>query len=579
MKINILFLLFLLFSCFCSSCSDKTEHCLYMPRVFDEENTLSNRIKELFENYSFPEGVVPVLKGVGEIDSLHTGVFADKLFDMFKRQLPESDDFSKRGLLIVVSKNPELIQIRLGSKYKMYCNMNGVSSGVEYLQLQKSIAKRGIDGALPYFMENSSLRIKELNSLSGYRKMRLNNVLSAISDGLKMAGTPSESFYGKTILKPMLVGISWGFNLFKSWFFAFLIVTLGMFIIRYILLLGIRKLLRRTPHWVGICQRAVKWGIGLVFSISAAAAGIILSSGRMEDVIALHAIGIPFLENYKIVAEEFASRSSFWLVLFCLILYVLKRNLGSDIFQYSLLNENEQQRIYAQESEFRKSLFIAFCQSDVSKIDKSTEPYTDLVTDQNSKVLSGSLVLFAVALFYIVPKPLVMVAVVLMIFPLLENLLTTYKMVHWGNANRETVKKRYWNLGRNMAGMMVIVVVSVVSLAFSNPLPIKAKLDESAIVTELFAVKQLEGNYRICKKQGEMEEIMTGCLKKIAPGSYQLLVTGQNDPEVYSLTLKDNDMLLYSDRLGNGRIKYNKELNKIKIIFTINHFTVWEISK
>ena len=52
-------------------------------------------------------------------------------------------------------------------------------------------------------------------------------------------------------------------------------------------------------------SKIINWGLGLLFSISAAASAIILSSGRMEDAIALQAIGIPFMENFQIAAADY----------------------------------------------------------------------------------------------------------------------------------------------------------------------------------------------------------------------------------------------------------------------------------
>lgn len=70
-------------------------------------------------------------------------------------------------------------------------------------------------------------------------------------------------------------------------------VCLIMLLCRWALFLVVKRLLQK--HVIGLIwsQKIINWGLGLLFSISAAASAIILSSGRMEDAIALQAIGVP----------------------------------------------------------------------------------------------------------------------------------------------------------------------------------------------------------------------------------------------------------------------------------------------
>lgn len=154
-----------------SACTDDTEQCLYSPKVFDTGNLLSNRVKEEFLNFDYPAGIVPILFAVDSIEPIQMGAYADECFNDLVDSISESRDFKHRGMLVLVSKNPKLIQIRLGNRYRVYCNMTGATSGLDYLDLQKQIQERGVEETLPLFLQNTSVRIQELNELPSYKNI------------------------------------------------------------------------------------------------------------------------------------------------------------------------------------------------------------------------------------------------------------------------------------------------------------------------------------------------------------------------------------------------------------------------
>lgn len=88
-------------------------------------------------------------------------------------------------------------------------------------------------------------------------------------------------------------------------------VCLIMLLCRWMMFLLVKRLLGENVIALMWTQKIINWGLGLLFSISAAASAIILSSGRMEDAIALQAIGIPFMENFQIAATDYVLKTSF----------------------------------------------------------------------------------------------------------------------------------------------------------------------------------------------------------------------------------------------------------------------------
>lgn len=562
-----------------SACSDDTEQCLYSPKVFDTGNLLSNKVKEEFLNFDYPAGIVPVLFAADSIEPIKMGAYADECFDALVDSISESKDFKRRGMLVLVSRNPELIQIRLGSRYRVYCNMTGATSGVDYLNLQKQIREKGIEETLPLFLQNTSVRIQELNVLPSYKKYRINSAVSAISTCLEYIGTPSENFYGKCVLTPILKTTSLGYYVFKSWLLTFMFVCLIMLLCRWALFLVVKRLLQK--HVIGLIwsQKIINWGLGLLFSISAAASAIILSSGRMEDAIALQAIGVPFIENFQIAAADYVLKTSFVAAFFFVLMYALKRNIVSDIFLYSLLEPEKQQAIYHNLSDAQKTTLVIGHEADLSKVEDSSEPYSELFTSRVSQRETMTIVSLAMAALFLIPRPLIIMGIALTIYPLAGQCVKIYHVVSNNTLPEQIKRDRRTSLITNLLIIFIIAFITVLMGLFFNPMPDKKEIDLNEARTELVTSDRLEGNYTVSKSIAGQVQVSSGIIKKIKNGAFQLLITGKSSPKVYKLGFDADEMIFVSEELGNGIIHYDKDLDKIKVVFTINEHTTWTISK
>ncbi|MCM0386424.1 hypothetical protein J8K77_00535 [Bacteroides fragilis] len=562
-----------------SACSDDTEQCLYSPKVFDTGNLLSNKVKEEFLNFDYPAGIVPVLFAADSIEPIKMGAYADECFDALVDSISESKDFKRRGMLVLVSRNPELIQIRLGSRYRVYCNMTGATSGVDYLNLQKQIREKGIEETLPLFLQNTSVRIQELNALPSYKKYRINSAVSAISTCLEYIGTPSENFYGKCVLTPILKTTSLGYYVFKSWLLTFMFVCLIMLLCRWALFLVVKRLLQK--HVIGLIwsQKIINWGLGLLFSISAAASAIILSSGRMEDAIALQAIGVPFIENFQIAAADYVLKTSFVAAFFFVLMYALKRNIVSDIFLYSLLEPEKQQAIYHNLSDAQKTTLVIGHEADLSKVEESSEPYSELFTSRVSQRETMTIVSLAMAALFLIPRPLIIMGIALTIYPLAGQCAKIYHVVSNNTLPEQIKRDRRTSLITNLLIIFIIAFITVLMGLFFNPMLDKKEIDLNEARTELVTSDRLEGNYTVSKSIAGQVQVSSGIIKKIKNGAFQLLITGKSSPKVYKLGFDSDEMIFVSEELGNGIIHYDKDLDKIKVVFTINEHTTWTISK
>lgn len=180
-------------------------------------------------------------------------------------------------------------------------------------------------------------------------------------------------------------------------------VCLIMLLCRWMIFLLVKRLLGENVIALMWTQKITNWGLGLLFSISAAASAIILSSGRMEDAIALQAIGIPFMENFQIAAADYVLKTSFVAAFFFVLMYALKRNIVSDIFLMSLLEPAKQQEVYRRFSDAQKTALVIGHEADLNEVETSSEPYSELFTSRVSKQETVTIVSLAICGFIFVP--------------------------------------------------------------------------------------------------------------------------------------------------------------------------------
>jgi len=176
------FLLSTLLALLFVSCGKEVEHITYAPVIEDEAGFLNSRAKELFLNYEYPAGLVPVLHTTEEIPLLETGVYADRYFKEYTKIHPEGKDFKKYGFLILVSREPDLIQVRLGSAYRTYCNIRGVTTGPDYLKIQSQLFEEGLNPSLAAFLEMISTQVTAYNNLPKRQKTQINEGVTFIKE-------------------------------------------------------------------------------------------------------------------------------------------------------------------------------------------------------------------------------------------------------------------------------------------------------------------------------------------------------------------------------------------------------------
>ena len=89
--------------------------------------------------------------------------------------------------------------------------------------------------------------------------------------------------------------------------------------------------------------------------------------------------------------------------------------------------------------------------------------------------------------------------------------------------------------------------------------------------------EQIEGFYSIRLTNNGSTSILTGEVTKLTVDSYTLYVVTEYGPEYITFSI-DRDLNVTSDQLGDGKLKYRRELNKTTITFKKSG-SVCELSK
>ena len=576
-----IYCLFICIAILCIGCTDNTEICKYNPKIFEENQSgtreLSNRAKEVFLNFDYPAGVVPILYYTSEITPLiEVGSYADKKFDELVAQLPEKGDFEERGMLIIVSDSPKLIQIRMGDRYRVYCNMAGATMGSDYLDLQKQLSTKTIADVLPSLLQQTCVRVTELNSLSTYKKFRTKDVLAFVANFFDYAGTPTENFYGKYIMKPTLILQSFFYHFVGSLVISLILSILVLLLIRYCLYVIIELCFYKIPFLLTICKILLKWGLGILFSISTAGAAMLLSSGRMEDIIALHALHIPYIESISLNLADYSVGTSYFTIIIFVFLYVLKFTFGSDLFLCNLLPESKQQQQFNQLSWLQKAFLIGLNQANLKEVEESTTPYTEIFQSSFAQVVGLRIFSLSLAAVFLLPKCILYVGIAFVLISLIKSGINIYRFIHSEViAQNERLHSKIIVLTFFLISIIVVILGLTIAHIF-NPFPDKKEIDFSQTTSTVIDPAIIEGKYTIEKRFNDKSSYGSAVIKRDNKNTYHLLVTGKSDPQIFILVLDEKNLCLTSEDLGIGQIHYDRELNTIKITF---NNLLWELSK
>ena len=574
---------FVLFALFTTSCSSPSES-KFEPKIIDKDSLLTPSLKRIFYNTDYPAGLIPVMVLENSIDEpIKTSARADDVFDELSNEL-ESDNYEDFGLLVYITKEPRLMQLRLGDHYSTFGNLCGITSGQDYLQLQLQFTEDKKDAALTEMLNRACQNIVERNNLSWWQRGQLSGVALAINNVIDWFGSPSKNFYGTLVAKPVYMCISYGNKYLGSWIWGIALVFVLIFCIRWITTRILKIIIPSIKT-----RNFLTWFFNIIisglYSFSAAGCAMYFSSGRLEDLYAIKAYGIPNVESFITDPSMFVHENNFWiagLFIFLIMLSICMNTLCSDMVLFSTFPIDKQMAQWNSLDKTQQGVILGLNQA--TEIKPGQTPYqavADKKIEKLGDVMGTYLTGLSIGAVFFFPKAVLWTGIVYSI----AKIIPKYKRI------KILLKARFSKneTGAGLLGGMVVLVliVTVISMGvdwFIDPFdrkvetvveqplaPVYKKVKVTAKTANLRTGPGTD--YEFATNNNEKWQVDKGTELDVIGeenGWYQVRI-GDNPQEVYvkqSLCKDDINVGLYGS-LPFGKSQYKGTMDGFPIELTI----------
>jgi hypothetical protein len=291
--------------------------------IKDDFHLLSTETKEYLNNIKFPDNILVLIRTVDEIELSQIGSYASSKMEeedwwkevnpqgLYQRWIKQNKPWSK-GIYIVVSQEPHLIQIRYGERIRLEAFRAGLAVGHKYSDMQTSFATKTIDEGVINTVQQLSKEMPTALQIPKYLRYTKFLVAVTFSEFEELA-TPANKIYNSWILKPYFKLIVLCGGLHSRWLFIALNLVL-FFILDYAVIAMFTFLfLRKKEKTVKLrWKKYISLIIATLFSVPFFGATILLSGARVEDVLAVQQIGIVIPENIRFGMKWFMNVTGFW---------------------------------------------------------------------------------------------------------------------------------------------------------------------------------------------------------------------------------------------------------------------------
>jgi hypothetical protein len=181
-----------------AGCSgSKDENRQFPVAVQDAAGLLSPTTKRELRTATYPKGLPFAVRTTGRVPVGKLARAADDAFDVAARTSVAKETFEKRGVLVFVTTNPRLIQMRVGSDLYLPAQRASLTWGPEYLAHQQ-VRSGHFNPAVRQFMRRA--RAGLVTAPGGWRARLTNNVLyKPIAKEIQAITRPSDGFYGNNV--------------------------------------------------------------------------------------------------------------------------------------------------------------------------------------------------------------------------------------------------------------------------------------------------------------------------------------------------------------------------------------------
>lgn len=615
----------------CSSCSNPNEtiRTQFGVTVDDSLQILSPKTYSYLKSVTPPPGLVPIVVTVDSIGELEIGSYADDLFDEYCDKKYDGSTFSRRGVLVVVSRHPELVQVRVGSTYSIYTRMKGATAGSKYLTYQENIPEKGLDETCVLMFENTLQEIEYCRNRAWYEQLLTKISIAHVTEFLDEMSTPSEGFFSQFYFRPFLAVVSFFYGMLGNWLLAFACIAILWHLITY----WTEELMKRYVkkkwgkdlvrlHLANVAIYLLKAGIGAFLTIPTLAAVIVMSSARMEDIITLHAAHIPFIDTINWHSDILSGMPSPWIILLLVIIFYARYILNPPAY-YTLSAYSSQSQLYGKMPELAQQDTSAFVMKGKHRkmmqgflnwvtmaaastvhtgsatLDTEVTRVNDYDTDEEKKEKQQKGLFFftiyddeyAVRPFYcawvnthreaLVFSMLVALSAVV----LLSQAFVLYFLASWtvhlaGRAWNEwkfyrsmlkgTTLSSHFNfagvLKENKVSYIVTAVVVALVLLFCIPSP-NTKTVETVDMTRAIP-QDITGLYFVTEQGGEKVKGVTARVQQVDETTYTFTIYSDMPERRYTATYDSPTATFTSTELGNGRVEFLGQTNHLTIKFS-----------
>lgn len=640
----ILCILIVLASCSAKDNANELIDTQFAAEVIDSCHVLSPKTFTYLHNIKPPLGIKPVVIAVENIEDFEMGTYADDLFDQFCKKKYSGNTFSQRGILIVASKNPELVQVRVGATYAVYCRMRGSAAGANYLSMQKETLSRGIDEMCPIALKNVIEDIEECRQLPWYKKVSLKMSFIPIEMFMDDVATPSESFFSQFYFRPFLYIVGTVKSIFKNWILSFLFIAIVYTLLKswiedklnaFIIKKATKDSDDEEDYFYtftiyNLIKTVIVFFVKLIITIPTLAAITVLSTSRMEDIIALRDANIPSVELMENVTHWTNSTPGLWIVLLLMITYYLKFLFcEKGIFTFGHLSDKSQQHAYQNNKKYRlaldnlitfgynrylvqkffKALFNIlltavfhhnFQELNTETVDDNTnetdddgKPQKRLIdyffldtespiykqspalalqvnTHREALYLTAFVGLAATAVIsYTYAIYFLILWIVQLLFRIIVECIFVRKNLSWAlkDINPFRLMKLVWK-----TDVLFLIAMSVLFLVLAPSYTPKTTETITAVQNSL--PEDFSGLYFVTKADGKSAKGVTARVIKDDEGKYVMQIYSDKPIRRIMLDLDENAGLFHSDDLGDGYITYDEQTKSIKINFS----DLWELT-
>ncbi len=401
----------------------------FSPLVLDEARTLNKETTQWLKSQSYPSGFVFLFRSVDKLSVRELGSQADELFEKDAQKCPKPAACTARGVYILISREPSLMQIRVGSELARKAQWAGLTAGKTYIEKQVPATARQFDKAVRDAVSWLASSLPAASNESWLRWLISVEVTDSLYFELDQLSHPSETIYGSYILKPFVQARAFESQFSGTWWFTYILAA--------ILALALRGIIKSTV-WLAIGKTSPPVANGMNFVISillslfvaipAAASVLLMSGARLEDQLALRASGISGLDSFVFSAEPFAVKTGFLLALVVVVVRALKAFADSaEIFAGAALPPEDQRVAFSQfklENPAAAWLFKGYTTTEVGDLDYAASeddfdqaPYSEAAAKSFVTIIKSGIKWGIVAWFFL-PRALSLVALCLWIVPI-----------------------------------------------------------------------------------------------------------------------------------------------------------------